>query len=412
MNELTTMNESPLSDDEQNELAECEAVIEAGLQEFVKVGNALLYIRDHKLYRQKHATFEDYCKARWKFSDRRGRQLIKAAEVVQNLQSGQKPEPEVPNSEQNANNVVNTTAPSSEKQTRHLAGLPKDQQQQAWTIATANAKDPAKPTEVEVKAEVEQTKENAAQQVKVKETGLKIVEYLRAKKHDGATSDQIEMDTGVAHQRVSDLLKSGDAVYQTEGGKRIRRATANGKKATAYVIVLAEFGEEKKPSKPKSNEPDVRSGQPAKPEDHVPIQLLGQGKTISEKQLVQGYAVSNDVAGQPCCLPIGTSKLERDERVATTIGGSEAFKDRRAYYKWERYKEKKIREKVLKVLEQMSPLEIPKGFKVTALTYQYNLGVASDLQELADMLYADLTRQASALKNREKYGHLYPDALK
>jgi hypothetical protein len=62
-------------------LAELEAVIEAGLQTFVEVGAALLEIRDGRLYRETHASFEAYCRERWNFTGRRGRQLIAAAEV-------------------------------------------------------------------------------------------------------------------------------------------------------------------------------------------------------------------------------------------------------------------------------------------------------------------------------------------
>lgn len=48
---------------------------------FVEVGEALLRIRDGRLYRDSYATFEDYCRDRWGFGERRGRQLIEAAEV-------------------------------------------------------------------------------------------------------------------------------------------------------------------------------------------------------------------------------------------------------------------------------------------------------------------------------------------
>jgi hypothetical protein len=63
-------------------LAECEAVIEAGLTTFVEVGEALLHIRDNRLYRQGHRTFEVYCRERWGFSKVRATQLITAAETV------------------------------------------------------------------------------------------------------------------------------------------------------------------------------------------------------------------------------------------------------------------------------------------------------------------------------------------
>jgi succinate dehydrogenase/fumarate reductase-like Fe-S protein len=36
---------------------------------FKRVLNALRDIRDNKLYRETHETFEDYCRQRWHFSD-------------------------------------------------------------------------------------------------------------------------------------------------------------------------------------------------------------------------------------------------------------------------------------------------------------------------------------------------------
>jgi phage N-6-adenine-methyltransferase len=62
-------------------LVECEAIIERGLGTFVEVGEALLAIRDERLYRDTHGTFEDYCRERWGFNRQRASQLIGAAEV-------------------------------------------------------------------------------------------------------------------------------------------------------------------------------------------------------------------------------------------------------------------------------------------------------------------------------------------
>jgi hypothetical protein len=58
-----------------------EAVVERGLQTFVAVGNALREIRDLRLYRESHGSFEDYCRERWQFSRQRAGQLIEAAAV-------------------------------------------------------------------------------------------------------------------------------------------------------------------------------------------------------------------------------------------------------------------------------------------------------------------------------------------
>jgi VRR-NUC domain len=66
---------------EHERLDELEAIIERGLQTFVEVGLALSEIRESQLYREAHATFEDYCRERWDFTDRRARQLIAAAGI-------------------------------------------------------------------------------------------------------------------------------------------------------------------------------------------------------------------------------------------------------------------------------------------------------------------------------------------
>lgn len=67
---------------ERKRLADLEQVVERGLQTFYEVGSALLEIRDKRLYRQSHNTFETYCRERFGFSDSRGRQLIAAARTV------------------------------------------------------------------------------------------------------------------------------------------------------------------------------------------------------------------------------------------------------------------------------------------------------------------------------------------
>lgn len=63
-------------------LAECEAVIERGLRTFVEVGEALIKIRDAKLFRQDFDTFETYCKERWGFDRTYASKLISAAQIT------------------------------------------------------------------------------------------------------------------------------------------------------------------------------------------------------------------------------------------------------------------------------------------------------------------------------------------
>jgi DNA N-6-adenine-methyltransferase (Dam) len=66
-------------------LAELEQVIERGLETFVEVGQALSRIRDERLYRESHKTFEAYCRERWRMSNRHANRQIEAAAVAGSL---------------------------------------------------------------------------------------------------------------------------------------------------------------------------------------------------------------------------------------------------------------------------------------------------------------------------------------
>lgn len=71
---------------EHNRLVELERTIEAGLKTFVDVGNALLEIRDGKLYRGTDGTFEEYCGNRWSFTSVQAKRLIDGAIIATNIE--------------------------------------------------------------------------------------------------------------------------------------------------------------------------------------------------------------------------------------------------------------------------------------------------------------------------------------
>src|SRR6266446_4245588 len=73
---------SVISPTEQKKYAECEAIIEKGWETFVEVGRALARIRDKKLYRSEHDTFEAYCREKWQYAKSHVYRLIGAAEVL------------------------------------------------------------------------------------------------------------------------------------------------------------------------------------------------------------------------------------------------------------------------------------------------------------------------------------------
>jgi hypothetical protein len=138
MNELL----SPLTGIEQLELSKLEDRIQRGLQTFYEVGAALMTIRNSRLYRDSHATFEDYCQQRWAMTRRHANRLVEAAEVIANLgPMGPKPE--------------------TERQARELAPLPPEAQVHAWAAVTEALSDEPITAEI-VREAVQATKEAMA----------------------------------------------------------------------------------------------------------------------------------------------------------------------------------------------------------------------------------------------------------
>jgi len=110
---------------EQARLAELETIIESNV---ALVGKALFEIRESRLYRQTHKTFEEYCQARFEMSRQHINKQIKAAEIIGNLET---------NSFQNP--------PKTETQARPLSKLPPADQPKAWEKANEIAKEEGKP---------------------------------------------------------------------------------------------------------------------------------------------------------------------------------------------------------------------------------------------------------------------------
>jgi hypothetical protein len=86
--ESTAVEVMDLTVQEKTELAELETVIENGMKHFLVVGRALLRIRDSRLYRDTHRTFNDYCRDRWGMTRMRASQLIAAVAVSENVNPG------------------------------------------------------------------------------------------------------------------------------------------------------------------------------------------------------------------------------------------------------------------------------------------------------------------------------------
>ncbi len=136
---------------------------------FYEAGRALRELRDRRLYRSTHKTFEEYCSDRFGFKRRHPYQLIDAANVVDNLiacapteeskmcANGAQNEMS-PNGAQEKSSTIGAhektrtigaqkemvangaqILPTSERQVRPLTKLEPEQQREAWTKAVESA---------------------------------------------------------------------------------------------------------------------------------------------------------------------------------------------------------------------------------------------------------------------------------
>jgi hypothetical protein len=133
--------------DESKRLVELERKIEHGFAMFIEVGEALIKIRDSRLYRVEYGTLEDYCREKWKMSDRRARQLMDAFSVVEAIgKSG-------------------TIVPKSESQVRPITKLEPELQPVAWARAVeiADGKQPTGKQVEQAVAEVVPNRDDKAE---------------------------------------------------------------------------------------------------------------------------------------------------------------------------------------------------------------------------------------------------------
>jgi hypothetical protein len=103
------MNDLALTTTETARLSDLETKVSTGLASFIEVGEALSEIRDARLYRASHGTFEDYCREKWGISRPRAYQMIQAAQSV--------------------STIVDKAAVTTESQARELSRVEPEQRQ-------------------------------------------------------------------------------------------------------------------------------------------------------------------------------------------------------------------------------------------------------------------------------------------
>jgi ribonuclease HI len=117
-----------LTEAEREELRIHEETIGRNFQAFLDVGQALAAIRDQRLYRETHGTFEAYCRDTWAFSRQRAYELMGAAEVVHDLRVSAIADTE------------DIPLPLNEAQARPLTKVPVEERPLVWRHVVEEAK--------------------------------------------------------------------------------------------------------------------------------------------------------------------------------------------------------------------------------------------------------------------------------
>ncbi|QHG20900.1 hypothetical protein A6V25_21300 [Nostoc sp. ATCC 53789] len=141
-----------LTEEEQRDRLHLERKVEKAVFE---AGKALMELRDRRLYRSTHSTFEEYCKDRFGFQRRHPYRLIEASAVFDNLMkmcpNGTQTETEAESSDaeiyssgtQTENDqmcpIGTQILPTSERQVRPITKLEPQQQWEVWQTAVEEA---------------------------------------------------------------------------------------------------------------------------------------------------------------------------------------------------------------------------------------------------------------------------------
>jgi hypothetical protein len=119
---ISGVTSEELTQDEQRDRLNLERKVEHA---FYEAGKALMELRDRRLYRSTHKTFEEYCRDRFGYSRRQPYLLIDAAVVFDNLKEKCDP--------------MDHILPTNERQVRPMIQLEPKEQQKVWFKAVEEA---------------------------------------------------------------------------------------------------------------------------------------------------------------------------------------------------------------------------------------------------------------------------------
>lgn len=174
---------------ERDLLDQCETTISRGLETFREVGEALMSVRDNRLYRTEFDTFDEYASTRWQLSERRLNQLISAAAV--------------------AKVISGTTVPEikNEAQARELTPLLEDPDEIQAAFAEAIERSNGKPTAAVIRDVVRERMDPESHLAKVAERELNKAEQRQqlVEKHNTHVA---EVRKDLTPERIAEIRES------------------------------------------------------------------------------------------------------------------------------------------------------------------------------------------------------------
>ncbi|WP_392530061.1 hypothetical protein [Nostoc sp. C117] len=125
---VTSVEIPELTEEEQRDRLHLERRVERA---FFEAGKALTELRDRRLYRSTHKTFEEYCRDRFAHSRQQSNYLIAAAGVYENLTTIGCQNVADENLTTNGSQIL----PTGERQVRPMTKLQPQEQQEVWLRA-------------------------------------------------------------------------------------------------------------------------------------------------------------------------------------------------------------------------------------------------------------------------------------
>ena len=232
----------PLDEEERQTFVTCKLTIEKGIQTFLDVGNALKIIREQKLYRETHATFESFMQDEFGLPRRRAYQLMEAAEVIEQIKRIELPVSPAESGEESAE-ANGAAAPTeseppaidlNESQARAMFGLSDSELGDVWPQVQQIRGDTKKRVPArKIREMVDEVREKPARASAGKKKP-------KADQADQADQPDAEWLTPVVSKMNEEVSASGESTVEPVATEKSSdRATGNGDEDREEIVPSA-----------------------------------------------------------------------------------------------------------------------------------------------------------------------------